>query len=111
VKSVLLLDEDESILPFGRSTLRLTTEGGNDIFPSLPATGWPTYGGTKLQVSPSRIAASGSWALAQDRKFAKGQDRSRLAAVCKPLHSIGGLYKVELLARDMSDGDRRRISA
>lgn len=27
------------------------------------------------------------------------------------LHSIGGLYEVELLARDMSDEDRRRISA
>lgn len=49
--SVLLLDEDESILPFERSTLRLTTGGGNDIFPSLPVTGWSTYGGTKLQVS------------------------------------------------------------
>lgn len=49
--SVLLLDEDESILPFERSTLRLTTGGGNDFFPSLPVTGCPTYGGTKLQVS------------------------------------------------------------
>jgi len=27
------------------------------------------------------------------------------------LHSIGGLYEVELLARDMSDEDRWRISA
>jgi hypothetical protein len=31
-----ILDEEESILPFLYSTLRLTKGGGNDILPSFP---------------------------------------------------------------------------
>ncbi len=83
-----------------RSDVRLYVwlqEAETTFFPHYRSRDGPLTAAPNCRFLPSRIAASGSWALAQNRKFAKGQDRSRLGAVCKALNSIGGSYEVELL--------------